>query len=423
MRTGKALLLVLLALLTQVSACTSTQRVTIIGPWTGTEEAAFRAVLDEFERQTGIGYDYLGTRSLSPVLAADVQQGTPPDIAVLSSPNELVNYQRQGVLHQLPELDGELRSAYSPQWLQLAQAGTERPYAVVVKAALKGLVWFNPSVLTGPVPTTWNQLVSLTEDAAAEGRTPWCMGMGAMSATGFPGSDWIEDILLRKYGAETYQRWVTGDLPWTAPEVRNSWKAWGELILGEGTIHGGRGGALLTNYTSANDTMFAANPDCFLEHQGSLVVNDYRSQGARFDFFPTPGPSGPGDAWLVSADLATMFRDTPAARELMRFLASAEGQRIWPSDDRGAVFTVRQDVAATTGSDAVTRDVARIISTADVLCYDASDLMPTAVTNAFHRAALGYLADPARLDELLAELERIRLGVSAQDWANLVCGR
>ncbi|PXY22264.1 ABC transporter substrate-binding protein [Prauserella muralis] len=423
-RPGRALLLVLAALATLTTGCGTAGAVTIIGPWTGAEGAAFREILEQFRRQTGIAYDYHGTRSLSAVLAVDVRGGTPPDVAVLPSPNELVNYQRQGALSDVAELADTLRRSYSPQWLQLAQAGTGRPYAVVVKATLKGMVWYNPAMLQGPAPATWSQLVRLTRTHAAEGRTPWCLGMGAMAASGFPGTDWIEDILLRRAGPRVYQRWAAGELPWTAPEVRAAWEAWGELVLAEGAVHGGRGGALLTDFTEANDTMFADPPGCFLEHQGSSVVSDYRKAGARLAFFPTPGPTaGTARAWEVSADLATMFRSTPQARELMRFLASDDAQRLWPRAEQGAVFTVNRAVSAAAQTDRVSRSVARILTTADVLCYDASDLMPPAMTNAFHRAVLGYLAEPGALEEILADLERVRLGVPPQDWAGFACGR
>jgi len=51
---------------------------------------------------------------------------------------------------------------------------------------------------------------------AAEGdHKPWCVGLESGEATGWPGTDWVEDFMLRLNGADAYDQWVTHEIPFT----------------------------------------------------------------------------------------------------------------------------------------------------------------------------------------------------------------
>ncbi|MCP2164312.1 ABC transporter substrate-binding protein [Goodfellowiella coeruleoviolacea] len=390
--------------------------VSLLGPWTGAEEDQFRQALRVFSARTGTQVDYQGTRALGQVLLNDVQQGTPHDVAVLPSPGELARYAAEHAVLPLDDVVGpEWESEYSPQWRKLARAGQDGLYAVPIQVNLKSIVWFNPRRLPGDRPATWADLTALTGAVVARGDTPWCMGMGASATSGWPGTDWIEDILLRQAGTEVYQRWVAGTLPWTDARVRRAWQTWGEITGGPGQVRGGAESALLTDFADAARAMFTDPPGCFLEHQGSFIAGAYRGYpggpraGTDFDFFPLPrlGPvaAGASQSWEVSADMAGMFRDTPQARALVRFLASADGQRIWPGV---GAFSANTRVGRQAYGDEVSRRVIDELTGSDTLCFDASDLMPATLRNAFYRAVLTYLSDQSRLDELLGELDQIR---------------
>jgi len=84
------------------------------------------------------------------------------------------------------------------------------------------------------VPRTFEELTALSRDIAAGGATPWCMGVSAQSTSGWPGTDWIENILLHQSGLDVYQEWATGRLPWTSPQVRQAWTTWGQVVADPG---------------------------------------------------------------------------------------------------------------------------------------------------------------------------------------------
>ncbi|GAA0949839.1 ABC transporter substrate-binding protein [Streptomyces rhizosphaericus] len=388
--------------------------VSVLASWTGNEGKAFRRLLDTFTRRTGIHVDYQGTTALREVLSSEVASGTPPDIAVLPSAGELAAYAHQS---QLTTLDGVIpsREPYGKLWTpQLRPGGPV--YGIAVKADLKSIVWYDRDRR----PDTLSAL-------AADGRQ-WCVGMGDDAASGWPGTDWIEDLLLQQQGRSVYEDWATGGLPWTDPRVERAWQSWGSLFDKDTART-----ALITEFRKAGTKLFGTDPPCALEHQGSFIRGGYPDPAkANFVFSPRllPEADRQSTAREVSGDFAAMFRDTPQAQELMRYLVSADAQRIWGRNAAGKSvhpFFANRDVPLDAqGDDAVDRNIAKTLRDSDSLCLDASDAMPTRMRVAFQRAALAYLSDTSKPpDGLLRSLERIRRSLRDtrdQPWLSTVCG-
>jgi alpha-glucoside transport system substrate-binding protein len=393
--------------------------VTILGSWTGAEEESFEAVLAAFEAEEDIEVDYSGTRALGQVLRSEVQQGTPPDLAVLPSPGELANYARDGYLQPLDDVLGPQADEYSDQWVELERAATDRRYGVAVKADLKGTIWFNPKRLPEPRPRTEAELSAFL--GSIGGVAPWCMGMGATPDSGWPGTDWVENILLQQAGPDVYRQWAAGQLKWGSEPVRRAWRTWGELA-----VRGGAKSVLLTDFTDAGRGLFAEPAGCLLDHQATFAMSTYKGYGMPlvagedFDFFPYPSSTGGERAWEVSADLAAMFNRTPESEKLIKFLASARAQEIWPRG--GGAFSVNRKVPTAVYADDVSRRIATTLTTSGTFCFDASDLMPGVMRTAFYRAVLEYVNDPGRLDTVLAQLDTVRDNIGRDEWLNFPCG-
>jgi alpha-glucoside transport system substrate-binding protein len=398
--------------------------VSVLGPWTGAEEASFRAMVKPFEASTGIHVRYEGVRDVDAVLTSRLRSGTPPDLVALSTPGELRDLSARGALLSLdPVLDrGQTAHQYGPAWLRLGQDDRGQQKAIFVKVALKGLVWYSPPAFRAAgyePPTDWNGLVGLVRRIRAAGGPPWCLGLESSSTSGWPGTDWVEDILLHQAGPDVYRRWSRGELSWTSPDIRQAWRTWGELVAAPGATAGGPLGALLTNFGDAGNGMFGNPPRCALDHEGSFITGFYQragrplAPGKDFDAFLLPRPNDRyTSAQEVAGDLLGMFRDTPPARQLIRYLVTPEAQRIWVG--RGGAISPNRLVPAAAYPDPVSGKVAQIAVNAPDVYFDASDLMRPTMQTAFYQAVLAYVSDPGRfsdphqLDDLLADLERVR---------------
>lgn len=438
-----AVVLVLLAL--TAAACSGggeateaeDRPVTVLGTWTAGQEDAFRELLD----RSGVDYVYQGTAAQREVLLSQVKSGNPPDIAVMASPGELADYVREG---ELQPLDGLYEpSQYGEPW-QPRVSGTRQNYMVPVKADLKSIVWYS-------------------KDAPPEkDRRPaaddWCIGMGDDGASGWPGTDWIEDILLQQTdGTQTYEEWAGGVRNWTSRPIADAWRTWGRMLARDRTTEGGHPAAerALSNdhrgEPGSSGLLFGGGrkprgaeraPECSLEHQGSFARTFYgEKHAADARFVPSSellpgGPYGRGrqqQRHEVSADFAAMFTSTPASRKLMAYLASSGVQQRWVRSNRPPVhsFSANSGVHDRSYDDATSRDISSRLTDQDsVRCLDASDTMPPAVRDAFYEAALRFLtrpaSDPHRLlkdIQTVQNVERRKLKLDdGEKWMTDICG-
>ncbi len=430
-------------------ACASTDdsanQVTIAGVWVGGDETSFRHILDEFQAQTGIHYVYQGSRALDQLLASDVRNGTEPDVVVVASPTVLSDYYRSGDLQPLNKILPDQTGQYSQQWLNLmrteGRGGGKAQVGVVLKVDLKSIVWYDPAtrsaVLPGQVgekaPPSWSSVAGLSG-------TPWCLGLGANAVSGFPGTDWIEEIMLKSFGPTIYQQWADGELPWNSQQVHSAFYTWSSILA---KVRGGSASALLTNFDQAAKPMLTSNPPgCYLDSAGSFVTATYETllnqkgakptdhAGRSYDFFPFPAidPAN-ANAYEVAGNFAGMFRDTPAAERLMKFLASEQAQQAWL--DTGS-FSSDKQVPLSAYPDNVHRAISTILTGDDQLSFDASDLLPDTLGNAFYQAVLAFAANPANpanpasvlsLDRSLAQLDVQRCQLTTPTPANCPAGK
>ncbi|MEU3523995.1 ABC transporter substrate-binding protein [Streptomyces sp. NPDC038707] len=381
--------------------------VTLLANWTGGDETHFReAVIEPFERKYRIRVDYQGSNAESQVLGADVEAGTPPDVVVLTGPGELAGYARQKQLVPLEKL--VRREDFGPSWATRLTDG--HVYWFPLKADVKSIVWYPADV-------------GAQELRKAAGRpAAWCVGMGSGATSGWPGTDWIEDILLQRYGPAVYEQWVRGDLPWDSPQVKAAWTTWQRLVGAGGDRELVRR-ALKTPYQSASLPVARHPRDCVLEHQASFIRGRPAWQQADGRYVSSaeliPGASAPR-GWEVSGDLVALLHDTPQARKLIRYLASVDAQRAWNEGESGFSVHAGLPAAADPGS-AWHRSLALTLRDPQAVhCFDASDAMPPAVRDAFAEAAIEFLAHPGRLDRLLRSLDTLA-GTPGLTWLPSVC--
>jgi alpha-glucoside transport system substrate-binding protein len=379
--------------------------VRVLASWEGAELDAFRAMVEPFERRTGIRVVYSATRDLEGVLESGFRDGTPPDIAGLAGPAHMASLVKRGLLVDLRDvLDlGAYKRDTAPAFVELGTVGG-RLSGVFIKSTLKGLLWFNRDVYQHGTPSSWPELQQLAL-RPGQGSRPWCLGLESGAASGWPGTDWIEDFLVRQSGPVAYDRWVAGQLPWTSPEVRRAFESFGQ-ITAQGNVAGGVAGAIGTSFALAGEPLFADPPGCVFLHGGSFMpkmLGDVTGSGYDFLPFPDIDPKHAGSV-IAAGDLFGMVHDTPQARELMRYLVTAEAQEIRVA--RGGALSVNMRV--TSYPDRVSERAARILADARHVRFDASDSMPPPMTAAFLKAVLAFTEDQTRLTEILNDLDAVQ---------------
>lgn len=388
--------------------------VSVLAVWGGEELDSFMAMIAPFEEQTGISVEYEGTRDINAVLTTRIEGGNPPDIAGLPGPGQMIQFAREGHLQPLDQmLDMDnLQANYDEGFINLATVDGSL-YGIFLKASVKSLIWYNVSAFEEAgytVPTTWDELNALEQQIIDDGATPWCVGLESGAASGWPGTDWIEDIMLRTAGTATYDQWYQHEIAWTDPAVQSAWETWGTVVNDQQMVYGGTPFVLSTNFGEAPFPMFDSPPNCYLHRQASFITTFITDQfpdlapGEDFNFFEFPPiDEQHGSPLLVAGDLFGMFNDTPQARALMEYLTSAEAQSIWA--ERGGFLAPNRNVDPTIYPDQITQQIAEMLTTADAVRFDASDLMPEAVNNAFWTGILDFVSNPDNLPSILEDIE------------------
>jgi alpha-glucoside transport system substrate-binding protein len=378
--------------------------VTVVGTWGGSEQESFLAMVKPWEDKTGNKIKYTGSRGLGAYLTTAVQSGTLPDLAGLPGPGEMAEFAKGGSLKPLDDvLDvATYKAETSPAFVSLGTVDG-KIIGVFIKSALKGLIWYNPKNFTGKPPTTWDAVMSTPKGSASN---LWCVGLEGGADSGWPGTDWVEDFVLRQAGPDVYDKWVAGTQKWSSPEIKTAFQGFGKVL---DDSFGGATTVNSTNFGDGGTPLFKTPPGCLFHHQASFITDFFKKQGGAkdgdFDFFPMPdiNPQFAG-AFTGSGDLFGLFSDKPAAKDLLKYLVTPEAQQIWVS--KGGALSGNTKV--TNYPDDVSKRSAQTLGSAKIFRFDGGDLMPAAMKAAFFRAMVDFAEDQSKLDTILKGLDDVQ---------------
>ena len=379
------------------AACASTtpdSRVVIdvFGPYRGEEAVKFAASFAPFEDETGYDVRYVGTGSFAAEIQTRVTEAEYPDVAIFPQPALIADIASKGLLAQLPE------SIIDTDTSDKRSLGSETigRYAVWFRASAKSLVWYLPSAFADggyAVPATWDEMISLSDMMVADGVAPWCLSIESFASTGWVGTDWIEDIVLREQGEILYDQWVAGDTTFGTAEIRHAFSTFGTIVHGNKTVVGGTNRILNAAWQDAAVPMFEDTPRCMMQRQASFWapnIPDGFTFGEDIDFFVLPGLTDAPAPILVAGELAAAFNDRPEVAAFMEFLVTPEAGEGWA--ELGGFVSPHPDFDTSHYGSEIDRTVGQVIEDAPIIRFDGSDQMPSVVgTGTFWQAMRVYI--------------------------------
>lgn len=409
------LLAVFVVMLLVVAACggddeTSAEGVefTLFGAPTGVEGDALEGFVDAYNAEAGSGIQYTGSDDFESQLRIRVDGGDPPAVAFTPQPASICEFADEGALVSLEDMGfdiGDMEANHSKFWMDLGLCADGEHYGVPWFPNFKSIVFYHEPTFEAEgydIPETWDDLVGLSAQAVADGYTPWCFGFESGGATGWPGTDWIEDILVREAGGDTYADWFNHDMPFNDPAVVSAFDTFGEIMFGEGFVLGGAENVSGVNFNDSPGPLFQdPQPGCLMLKQGSFISNVFKDQPEYEDgeeseiktfAFPSidgnVGAMGGGDTIIVfdgSDDVVNVIKDwiTP---DWMCTLASESGGGVAPYGGHGVAGVERLPGHKDVDLDCYESDSAKAFAAsitealgANTFVFDASDLMPAAV--------------------------------------------
>lgn len=362
--------------------------VKVFGAFTGSEQDSFEESVASFEEESGIDIKYTGNGDFTTLIRSNVSSGNPPDIGIFPQPGLLLDLSDD--LTPIEDyLDtASLEETLVPGLLDAVTAEDGTVYGAPMKLAVKSLVWVPKDAWEQggyEEPQTFQELLDLSEQIKADGIAPWCIGMEAGTATGWLGTDWIEEMVLRTAGPDVYDQWVNHDIPFNDPQIQEAFDTYGQIVFGDGLVLGGPEGILNTNVEDADNPQFDNPPGCMMQRQGNFVVDFYPAdvqksldESVKVFAFPPVEGGFDGKSVLGGGDLVALFNsEDEEAIEVAKFLTSPEFGAEWAQT--GSFLSPHTTFDTGQYPNETVKSIADIVGSADAFRFDASDLMPAEV--------------------------------------------
>ncbi len=382
------------------------------GVFVDEDEVKFLKGVEAFEEATGIDMKYVGSKEFEAAISVRVDGGDAPDIAFFPQPGLLASFVRQGkVVDPTTFMSDEwLKQQYNQSWLDMATIDGQMS-GVWHRFNVKSLVWYPKAQFEAAgykVPQTWDEMMDLTQTIADDGDPAWCIGLESGAATGWVATDWTEELLQRTAPPETYDKWVTGELPFSSPEVKNAIETWSEIWFNDDYVYGGRDAIVTTFIGDSPVAMFDDLPKCWLHRQANWITGFFPEgleEGVDYDFFYfPPKDEAYGNPWLVAGDEAAMFNDRPEVRAAMEYFTTPESLSGFL--EQGGAMAAQQTATADMYGQETERKIGAMLEDATSFRFDASDLMPGEVgAGSFWKGMTDYVSGAADLDTVLQEID------------------
>ncbi|MFC5502778.1 ABC transporter substrate-binding protein [Lysinimonas soli] len=397
------------------------QTVKISGGITGSEADALNKTFDKFTKDTGIKVEYTGDKSFEGNIVTKVNGGSAPDIAIVPQPGLLKTLVGTG---QVVAPDQTVTDNVGKYWSKDWKAyGTidGKFYAAPMLANVKGYIWYSPAKFKEwgvSIPKTWDELLTLTKTIQAKtGAAPWCAGFSSGDASGWPGTDWIEDLVLRQSGPEVYDKWVSGSVKFTDQPIKDAFTAVGQILLNPSYVNAGFGDVKSINSTAFADVAAkVADGTCPMTHQASFLSSNFLTVQTKAGKAPTVAPDGDVYAFILpgikegassveaGGEFVAAFSKSAAVQKVQEYMSTPDfaNARV----KLGGVISANNGADPSLASSQFLTDAMKTLQNkSTVVRFDASDLMPATVgSGSFWKGMVNWI-DGTPTDQVLSAIQ------------------
>ncbi len=368
------------------------QTLKIFGPWRGEDQVLVESMLAYFTAASGVKVEYSSSENYEQQIVIDTEAGSPPDIAILPQPGLIADLVKKGFVAPLgDDTQSWLADNYAAgeSWVGLGSYagpdGATALYAFPYKIDVKSLVWYSPDNFADAgyeVPQTMEELKALTDQIVADGGTPWCIGLGSGGATGWPATDWVEDMMLRTQSPDVYDKWVKHEIAFNDPAVVAAIDEFGAFARNDAYVAGGAAAVATTDFRDSPKGLFSSPPQCYMHRQASFIPSFFPEgtvvgQDADFFYFPAYAGKDLGKPVLGAGTLAFITNDTEASRAFIEWLKTPIAHEVWMA--QSSFLTPLKSANPETYATDVARKMGDILLNSTTFRFDGSDLMPGAV--------------------------------------------
>ena len=387
--------------------------VTISGPETGSEADGFTEAFAPFEEDSGLDVVYTGSRDFETQIRVSAEGGDLPDIAVIPQPGLV-----RDLADKITPVSDEILDAHKDQfndYLWELVTVDDEILGIPNKADVKSVVWYSPKTFEDKgyeIPETWDEMIALQNKMKADGIAPWCIGIESGDATGWPLTDWMEDIMLRLHGPEVYDQWVAHEIPFNDPKVVEAAEEVEAIWFANGNVLNGRQSIASTGFQQAG--LPVADGTCGMHRQANFYAAQFKEKGGLtfgedgdVNVFYLPTMSNEfGKVLLSGGTYVVAFNDDEDTMAAMEFLASPEYANARNEAAKGGFLSPNSEHDTSLYADDLDRTLAELLVESETVRFDGSDNMPSEVGGgSFWKEGTNWVLGSSDLRTFLGNVE------------------
>jgi len=386
------------------------------------EDKPYKDSFKLFEDCTGASVAYEGSKEFEAQLVVRVKSGNPPDVAFIPQPGLLQTLVKDtGKVKEAPQsVSDNVDEYYGEDWKKYGTVdGTF--YAPPLTANVKSFVWYSPKMFQEngwDIPTSWDDMVALSDKIAATGIKPWCAGIESGEATGWPATDWLEDVLLRTAGADVYDKWVAHEIPFNDPSVVEALDTVGGILKNDKYVNGGIGDVKSIATEPFQEAGYPiADGDCAMHRQASFYAANWKEKDPNleigedkdvFAFYLPPIGEEFGNPVLGGGEFVAAFSDAPEVQAFQTYISGGD----WVNEKgkatpNGGFVSANKNLDIANVASPIDKLSTEILQDPDATFrFDGSDLMPGAVgAGSFWKEMTAWIGEDQSTQDTLDNIE------------------
>tara|TARA_Y100001949_G_scaffold136333_1_gene117882 strand:+ start:64 stop:1263 length:1200 start_codon:yes stop_codon:yes gene_type:complete len=357
--------------------------VVIIGP-TFYDQDYFIEELNIIADDLGIKIKYNAVSDPETFIINDPNNSS--SIAIIPNPQGVTNLAERNLLYSLNSLvidDSLIENVYPKHLIDIVSVDQEI-FAGWTRLFPNSLIWYDISKIKKYENIkfeNFNNLILETKKIADNGESPWCANSESSASTGWIQTNWLEDIILTKYGPEIYDRWSKLEIKASNVKIYNSMKVVGDFIFYQNLIQGGDRGIIDKEFRNLPQVLLNDENSCFLSWSGHYFryyIQDDYEYGVDFGVSNFPPINYKNTIVGIGDSLVLLKNDSISKNIISKILSSDFGEK-WASYENTEYISANKNFNKANINNELTKYEFEVVHKAlndDLFRYDASEIMP-----------------------------------------------
>lgn len=364
------------------------KNVTMYSSITGDEATSLRSTMEDFKACTGATITFNSDKNFEKQIVVNVKSGNPPDLAVVPQPGLLATLVSTGSAVPAPaQVQANVEKYWDPGWKKYGTVN-DKFYAAPLGANVKSLVWYSPKMFKDAgyaVPKTWDDMMKLSDTIAGAGDVkPWCAGIGSGDATGWPATDWLEEVVMRQAGPDVYDKWIAGDVKFTDKPIADALATVGSILKNPKYVNAGWGDVnsiATTAFDKAGEPILSGK--CFMMQMANFYTwpdgTKIGEDGDVYAFYEPAMGDQFGDPVEVGGEFILAFNNKPEVQAAQYYLSTAHWANLQSIASASRV-SANKGLKVDNVQGPINKLSVEILQNPKAVSrFDASDMMPAAV--------------------------------------------